>query len=66
MDQKKGMHINQIYREFSRQQFNKYRYKYPKMKESDITKKVLAEWEQMDDKKRRELEDYYRTKGMLP
>lgn len=54
-----------VYSEFSRQQFNKYKLKFPKLKESEITKKVWKEWEDMDEVAKEALLDTYRKKGII-
>lgn len=52
MEKGSKAYINKLYREFSKQKFNTYKLKYPKLKESEITKKVLKEWETLNDKER--------------
>lgn len=54
-----------IYSEFSRQQFNKYKLKFPKLKESEITKKVWKEWDEMTDKEKEALRVSYLNKGLI-
>lgn len=49
--------LSKLYREFSKQKFNTYRLKFPKLKEAEITKKVMKEWEDLDPKSRKELEE---------
>ena len=38
---KKGNKFQKIYREFTRVKFNKYKLQFPRLRESDIMKKIL-------------------------
>jgi|JI6StandDraft_1071083.scaffolds.fasta_scaffold11089_1 hypothetical protein len=57
--------LSKVYTEFSRQQFNKYKLKFPKLKESEITKKVWREWEEMDEATKQGLLETYQKKGLI-
>lgn len=47
--------LAKVYREFAKQKFNTYRLKFPRLKESEITKKILKEWESIDEAERDKL-----------
>ena len=36
--------IGKIYREFSRQKYNKYKAQFPNLRESEIVSKIIKEW----------------------
>lgn len=37
--------LAKLYREFSRQKYNKYRHQFPRMRESELVSKIIKEWE---------------------
>ena len=37
--------MGKVYREFSRQKYNKYKHQFPKMRESEVVSKILKEWD---------------------
>ena len=41
-----------VYREFSRQKYNKYKHQYPKMRESEIVSKIIREWDALSTQAR--------------
>lgn len=43
---------NQVYREFSRERYNKYKRQFPRMRESEIVSKIIKEWEAMGEEKK--------------
>jgi hypothetical protein len=51
--------MNQVYREFSRQKYNKYRHQHPKMRESEIVSKIIKEWDALTKEGRDKLESMY-------
>ena len=50
--------LAKLYREFSRQKYNKYRHQFPRMRESELVSKIIKEWESFGVQ---EKEDLYRT-----
>ena len=36
--------MGKVYREFSRQKYNKYKAQFPKLRESEIVSKIIKEW----------------------
>lgn len=54
-----------LYREFSRQKYNKYKHKFPKMKESEIISKVQKEWDSLDEQAKLNLQKFYQQKNYL-
>jgi hypothetical protein len=40
--------LSKVYREFSRQKYNKYKLQFPKMRESEIVSKIIKEWDTLD------------------
>lgn len=40
--------MSKVYREFSRQKYNKYKHQFPKMRESEIVSKIIKEWDSLD------------------
>ncbi len=48
-----------VYREFSRQRNEHYRSRFPRMKESEIISKVIADWEAMNPSARTNLQKDY-------
>ena len=37
--------LAKLYREFSRQKYNKYRHQFPRMRETELVSKIIKEWE---------------------
>lgn len=54
-----------LYREFSRQNYNRYQLKYPRMKESEIISRVQKEWDILDEHSKLELQKLYQEKNYL-
>ena len=48
-----------VYREFSRQKYNKYKHQYPKMRESEIVSKIIREWDALSTQARETLQKKY-------
>jgi hypothetical protein len=40
--------MGKLYREFSRQRYNKYKHQFPRMRESEVVAKIIKEWENLD------------------
>ena len=36
--------LSKLYKEFSRQKYNKYKHQFPRMKESELVIKIIKEW----------------------
>lgn len=51
--------MGRVYREFSRQKYNKYKHQFPRMRESELVNKIIKEWESLDTPKKQELGDRY-------
>ena len=57
--------MGRLYREFSRQKYNKYKQQFPRMRESDIIGKIIKEWEKLDDDDRTKLQKEYIERNFL-
>ena len=57
--------MGRLYREFSRQKYNKFKQQYPRMRESDIIGKIIKEWEKLDDNAREKLQKEYEERNFL-
>lgn len=55
-----------VYREFSRQKYNKYKHQFPKMRESEIVNKIIREWDTLDFNAKRRLKKVYCQNRSLP
>ena len=64
-EEKKEM-MGKVYREFSRQKYNKYKHQYPKMRESEIVAKIIREWETLDVPAKEELQKNYMQNNFMP
>jgi len=51
--------MGQVYREFSRQKYNKYKHQFPRMRESELVNKIIKEWEALDTPKKQDLNERY-------
>lgn len=47
--------LSKLYKEFSRQKYNKYKHQFPRMRESELVAKIIKEWEAMNVEDRRNL-----------
>ena len=47
--------LSKLYKEFSRQKYNKYKHQFPRMRESELVAKIIKEWEAMNVEERRAL-----------
>lgn len=63
-DEKKEM-IAKVYREFSRQKYNKYKRQFPKMKESEIVSKIIKEWDALNGIAKDHLQKIYEKNKCL-
>lgn len=57
--------MGKIYREFSRQKYNKYKHQYPKMRESEIVSKIIREWDMLDGVAKDKLKKQYEQNKIL-
>ena len=63
--QSKNELLGKVYREFSRQKYNKYKAQFPKLRESDIVTKIIKEWDALDNKAKENLQKIYEEKKFL-
>jgi hypothetical protein len=57
--------LSKLYREFSRQKYNKYRHQFPRMRESELVSKIIKEWEAFGAKEKEQLYRTYITEKHL-
>ena len=53
--------LAKLYREFSRQKYNKYRHQFPRMRESELVSKIIKEWEALNTQEKEKLYDTFLT-----
>lgn len=59
--------MGKVYREFSRQKYNKYKHQFPKMRESEIVAKIIREWDGLDiEAKERLQKQYEMNRSLMP
>lgn len=58
--------MGKVYREFSRQKYNKYKHQYPNMRESEIVSKIIREWDSLDAAAKHKLKKIYKQSKALP
>lgn len=63
-DSKKEM-TGKVYRQFSRQKYNKYKAQFPNMRESQIVTKIIKEWDALDNVAKDNLQKLYEEKKYL-
>lgn len=51
--------LAKLYREFSRQKYNKYRHQFPRMRESELVSKIIKEWEALSLGEKQDLYNTY-------
>lgn len=51
--------LAKLYREFSRQKYNKYKHQFPRMRESELVSKIIKEWEAMGTEDKQQLYNSY-------
>ena len=51
--------LAKLYREFSRQRYNKYRHQFPRMRESELVAKIIKEWEGLTSNEKEQLYKTY-------
>ena len=57
--------MGKVYREFSRQKYNKYKAQFPKLRESEIVSKIIKEWDSLDNLAKNNLQVIYEKKNYL-
>lgn len=57
--------MGKVYREFSRQKYNKYKAQFPKLRESEIVSKIIKEWDSLDQAAKGNLQRIYEEKNYL-
>lgn len=55
-----------VFKEFVRQKYDKYRFKYPLLKEAEIYRKTKQEWESLDKSEKLALLDNFQKKKVEP
>lgn len=57
--------MGKVYREFSRQKYNKYKHQFPKMRESEIVSKIIKEWDALNGVAKDHLQKIYEKNKCL-
>lgn len=57
--------MGKVYREFSRQKYNKYKHQFPKMRESQIVSKIIKEWDALNNLAKDNLQKIYEKNKCL-
>jgi hypothetical protein len=57
--------IGKVYQEFSKQRSDYYKSKFPRMKETEIISKTIADWEAMGNSDRNELAKSYTERKFI-
>jgi regulator of replication initiation timing len=57
--------MGKVYREFSRQKYNKYKHQFPKMRESEIVSKIIKEWDALGNVAKGHLQKIYEKNKVL-
>jgi hypothetical protein len=57
--------MGKVYREFSRQKYNKYKHQFPKMRESEIVSKIIKEWDALNNTAKDHLAKVYEKNKCL-
>ena len=57
--------MGKVYREFSRQKYNKYKAQFPKLRESEIVSKIIKEWDTLEQASKDNLQKIYEKKNYL-
>lgn len=55
-----------VFNEFVRQRYDKYRFKYPLLKEAEIYRKIKQEWESLDRSHKLSLLEDFQKKKVEP
>lgn len=63
--QEKAEVMHQVYREFSRQKYNKYKHQYPKMRESEIVSRIIREWDSLGSEDKEKLQRLYENNKFI-
>ena len=61
----KNQALGRVYREFSRQKYNKYKAQFPKLREAEIVTKIIKEWDSLDLSAKENLHKIYEEKKFL-
>ena len=54
--EKKDDRMSKVYRQFSREKYNKYKRQFPRLRESEIVSKIIKEWESLNEEAKKEIE----------
>ena len=57
--------MGQVYREFSRQKYNKYKLQFPQLRENELVGRIIKEWDSLDHIAKEELKTLYQAKKHL-
>ncbi len=63
--QAKNEVMGKVYREFSRQKYNKYKAQFPKLRQSEIVTKIIKEWDSLNLAAKENLQKLYVEKNYL-
>jgi hypothetical protein len=51
--------LGKLYKEFSRQKYQKYKHQFPRMRESELVSKIIKEWESLSNQEKLRLYQSY-------
>lgn len=57
--------MGQVYREFSRQKYQKYKHQFPQLRESELVGRIIKEWDSLDAIAKEQLRAHYESKKYL-
>jgi hypothetical protein len=52
MRELKKEELGKLYKEFSRQKYQKYKHQFPRMRESELVSKIIKEWESLSNQEK--------------
>ena len=58
--------LGKLYKEFSRQKYQKYKHQFPRMRESELVSKIIKEWESLNTQEKLRLYQSYSDNQELP
>ena len=58
--------LGKLYKEFSRQKYQKYKHQFPRMRESELVSKIIKEWESLNNQEKLRLYQSYSDNQELP
>jgi hypothetical protein len=58
--------LGKLYKEFSRQKYQKYKHQFPRMRESELVSKIIKEWESLSNQEKLRLYQSYSDNQELP